>query len=58
MPSDIELIKTIIEDKKTAIKAILNNQPYTPIASEATLTELQDLEGRLSEAIGKLQPEE
>jgi hypothetical protein len=57
MPSDIELIKTIIEDKKAAIKAILNNQPYTPIASEATLTELQDLEGNLSEAMAKLQPE-
>lgn len=57
MPSDIELIKTIIEDKKAAIKAILNNQPYTPIASEATLTELQEIEAKLSEAIGKLQPE-
>ncbi len=57
MPSDIELIKTIIEQKKDAIKAILNNQPYTPIASEATLTELQDLEGNLSEAMAKLQPE-
>ena len=57
MPSDIELIKTIIEQKKDAIKAILKNQPYTPIASEATLTELQDLEGNLSEAIAKLQPE-
>lgn len=57
MPSDIELIKIIYADKVAAINAVLKSQPFTPLASEATLPEIEELIGRIDEAMAKLQPE-